>query len=216
MDLQSINLKNKNFNIKSLDLPQSIEIMDLLSNPENYELEEYIFGLRIPDGIFCHINANSSITIDGIMECKLGYLNARSLDQLYRFEDTLNYLVDLINQNKEFRLTSKLRDLKLAHLWAINLMLDDPAKDIITLADNFIKILVLPQDRDIERPEGISDEQYIEKLFSKIMHKDFHNDKMLKIFSKIFQNVFIVKTPFSVQNISEITDAIYPHVLKKI
>jgi hypothetical protein len=214
MDLN--NIKNKNFNLKSLELPQSQELMNLLANPDNYNLEQYIFGLRIPDGIFCHINANSSITIDGILECKLGFLNPRSLDQLYRFEDTLNYLVDFINQNKEFRLTPKLRDLKLLHLWAINLMLDDPSKDILNISDNFVRILTLPQDREVDRPENFSDEQYTEMLFYKIMHKDFHNDKMRKIFMKIFKSVHIIKNPFSVQNISEITEAIYPEVIKKI
>ncbi|TXI32130.1 MAG: hypothetical protein E6Q58_04390 [Niabella sp.] len=207
---------NKNFNFKSLETPQSEEIMELLGSPDNYGLERYIFGLRIPDGIFCHVNPNSSITIDGVLESKLGFLNPRSLDQLYRFESTLRYLADFINQNKEFRLTTKLRDIKLKHLWAINFMLDDPSKDILTVSENFVKVLALPDDRDIERPENFTDDQYLEKLFYKLMHHDYHNPKMQKIFTQIFKSTYVIKMPLSVQNIADITDAIYPQVLKKL
>jgi hypothetical protein len=125
--------------------PLEKELLALAHSPDAFTLGKELGYHRNPDMAFLIVQREDGVVIEGVGESKLGLLNERSFKQLSEtgFAAGVKALVEVVNTLPD-PAAHGLFEVAKARLSLI------PGKPLLTVADDFTQLLVVPANRNIE------------------------------------------------------------------
>ncbi len=125
--------------------PLELELLTLAHSPDMFGLGKELGYHRNPDMAFLIVEKDDGVTIEGVGESKLGLLNERSFKQLSEtgFARGVGALVEVINNLPDPEAHG------LVEVARAKAALPE-GKPLLTIAPEFIQLLVVPANRHIE------------------------------------------------------------------